>query len=368
MISQPSPYLQEIEHEAKVASEVVTRKTPQFLKTLDLVSESYLAQVLIAVWDSGLYEYVRQHGAVEIGRAAAELGLDAEVLGSLIEYLVGRALLKPAGAAYVLTERGESYWNYVTRGLLTSHVAGYNPLLIQLGPLLRKEISLEDPALDRLGRLVALGASYTLSGSGMVQWVMKELERLGGSDILDLGCGAGNFLIQLALSWPQVKGVGVDMSASAIAEARKRAQECGLLERLSFHTATVSAQPMSLSAEVVEQVEVLTAMYMLHEFGGRGGADNISSVIAALRRQFPGRKLLMLEGTRANPIEMCEAPPRSFSQLDYSFIHPLSRQGPLRTPDEWQQIIENAGAKLLDRIPGFKLVASWISMYIVGLD
>jgi hypothetical protein len=113
---------------------------------------------------------------------------------------------------------------------------------------------------------------------------------------------------------------------------------------------------------------VITAMYMLHEFGGRGGPEKISEIIASLRRQFPGRKLLLLEGTRADPLETGRAPQSNYAQLDYSFIHPLSRQGPLRTPDEWREIIERAGARLLERIPGFKLVPGWISMYIVGLD
>jgi hypothetical protein len=83
--------------------------------------------------------------------------------------------------------------------------------------------------------------------------------------------------------------------------------------------------------------------------------------------QFPGRKLLMLEGERADPVAMCANPPRTLAQLDYSFIHPISRQGPLRTPPEWEQIIKSAGATLVERVPGFGQVPQWISLYIIDL-
>ena len=66
------------------------------------------------------------------------------------------------------------------------------------------------------------------------------------------------------------------------------------------------------------------------------------SVLGSLRKQFPGRTLLMAEGTRADPVELGARPQRTYAQLDYSFIHPLSRQGPLRSPEEWEQMIEAA--------------------------
>jgi hypothetical protein len=125
---------------------------------------------------------------------------------------------------------------------------------------------------------------------------------------------------------------------------------------------------MPIDREILEKVDTLTAMYLLHEFAGRGGPAAITAAISQLRQQFPGRKLLMLEGERADPAALFATPPRTFAQLDYSFIHPLSRQGPLRTPTEWEEIIESAGATLVERIPGFGQVPGWISLYIIALE
>jgi SAM-dependent methyltransferase len=286
----------------------------------------------------------------------------------LLEYLLGRGLMAPDGESLALSDRGRVYWNYVTRGVLMAHLGGYNPMLTRLGPLLRREIDLNDPSLDRDGRLVAIGSGCSLLGNGTITWIQREVRRLGGRYVLDLGCGAGDFLIQLALRWQDGGGAGIDMSAEAIAAARQSAAAHGVADRLVFCEARLSEKPMELPDHVLDRVDTLTAMYMLHEFAGDGGIERITSMLASLRKQFPGRKLLMAEGARADALEANARPPRTYAQLDYSFIHPLSRQGPLRTPEEWEQIIETAGARLLERIPGFNMIPAWISLYVIGFD
>jgi SAM-dependent methyltransferase len=358
---------EEADREAKICADLIGRSLGAYLKSVALVSDAYLAQVLVALWDSGMYEYIRKHDRFQPAEAAAELKLDPAILQSLIDYLVGRGLMGVDNGSVFLSDKGKPYWNYITRGVLTSHLAGYNQMLVHLGPLLRREIDMHDPRLDRDGRLVATGSGYALLGSGTIPWILKIIHQLGGRHVLDLGCGAGGFLIQLALRWPDGAGIGIDMNAEAIKEATANARRCGVSDRVSFHQARIAHEPMALSAEAVAKVDTLTAMYLLHEFYGRGGAESIISAIAQLRKQFPGRRLLMLEGARADPAAMSANPPRTFAQLDYSFIHPLSKQGPLRTPEEWKQMIESAGAKQLDRITGFGPVPAWISLYVIGL-
>jgi ribosomal protein L11 methylase PrmA len=357
----------EIDREAKICADLVGRSLGAYLKTVGLVSDAYLAQVLVALWDSGMYEYVRTRQRITIDASSKDLSLEPAVLRSLVEYLVGWGILAPEQDGFVLSDKGRSYWNYITRGILTSHLAGYNQLLVHLGPLLRKEIDLNDPRLDRSGRLVASGSGYALLGSGTIPWILKLIKQLGGKYVMDVGCGAGDFLIQLALRWPDGAGIGFDMNADAIAEATANAERCGVAERISFHHARLSAEPMTISRAILDKVDTLTAMYLLHEFAGRGGADAIIAGIYQLRKQFPGRKLLMLEGERVDPATLSAAPPRTFAQLDYTFIHPLSRQGPLRTATEWKEIIKSAGATLQERVPGFGQVPGWISLYIISL-
>jgi SAM-dependent methyltransferase len=361
------PTLQEIDQEIATAREVVTRSVIPFLKSVELISESYLAQTLIALWDSGVYEYVRRQGRIEIETAAHELGLDAGILRVLIEYLVGRGLLNVDGEACLLSDKGRAYWNYVTRGALISHLAGYNALLTHLGPALRKEIDLSDPSLARSERLVAVGAGCTLLGSDMVPWILETIRELKGNCVLDLGCGSGIFLTHLIRQWADGRGIGIDRNREAVADARTRAQSCGFADRLEYFEALLSGEPMNLSREILDRVDLVTAIFIVHEFSGRGGDQALVSVFTSLRRQLPGRKLLLVEGSRADPYLRKAGPVRSHAQLDYSLIHPLSGQGRLKSCEEWQQLIEASGAKVQKIVPGFKLVPAWINLYIIEL-
>jgi len=365
--SSREPSLQEVDGEIVVARETVTRSISHFLKSIEVISESYLAQVLIALWDSGLFEYVRRQGHVRVSAAADELGLDQEILLILVEYLTGRGLMTFDGSSYSLSERGNVYWNYITRGALTSHLAGYNELLTNLGPALRKEIGLNDPSMARSERLVATGAACTLLGSDMVPWILEAVRAENAHCVLDLGCGTGIFLTHLARQWPEGRGIGIDRNGAVVAEARSRADSQNLANRLEFHEAVLSGEPMCISPDVLEGVDVITAIFIIHEFSGRGGDAALISVIAALRNQFPRRTLLLVEGSRADPYERKIGPVRSHAQLDYSLIHPLSGQGRLKSSVEWGQIIGAAGATLRKTIPGFKLIPAWINLYVIDL-
>ncbi len=359
--------LQELEAEIQTGRKLASQSVREFLSTVAMVSEVYLAQVLIALWDSGFYEYVRKHERVEAGRCCEELGFEPSIFNELMNYLVGRGIFEPVEGGLQLSEKGRPYWNYVTRGVLTANVGGYNQLLVHLGPLVRGEMTLDDRRLDRDGRLVGVGANYTLLGSGTVPWVARVINELGGKFVLDVGCGGGLFLVHLALKWPGGGGVGIDMDGGAIEAAKTNAADYGVSDRVEFRQAKLSPEPIDLPRETIEKVDVVTAMYVLHEFGGVGGPELISKMIGWIKKQFPGRKLILAEGTRADPVAMCKNPPATYAQLDYSFFHPLSRQGPLRTPEEWKGIIENAGAKLVERIGGFGTIPGWISLFVIEL-
>ena len=334
--------------EAELARAIVFPPRPE---ELELSSQYVYAQVLHALWDSGFYEYVREHP--RFGRAAVveALGLDAMTFEWLMYYLIGRGVVRaPAdakaegGGELELTEKGARVTNTIARGLLNLYVGGYSALLSNLGPLLRKEILLDDPRLDRSARHAAAGTEDVTCVRVVPQVidVLKEHEVRG---VLDLGCGTGGFLIQ----WAQLTGgwgAGVDMSEGALGAARVNAADFQVSERLSFYLGEVGKDALPIDAAVVEKIEALTAMFMLHEFGRRGDAA-IVKVLAALRAQFAGKLLLALEMQPVDVSALNGRPPPAMDALDYHFIHPLSRQGEPRPRDAWEQIYAQAGMKLL---------------------
>lgn len=55
-----------------------------------------------------------------------------------------------------------------------------------------------------------------------------------GAHVADVGCGRGRALIELATAYPDITGVGYDLSDSQLEGARRNAQEAGVSDRLRF--------------------------------------------------------------------------------------------------------------------------------------
>jgi ubiquinone/menaquinone biosynthesis C-methylase UbiE len=318
---------------------------PPNAEELSLSSTYIYAQVVFALWDSGFYDYVRERPRFSRAAVVEALGLDRTTFDRLAYYMIGRGVLRsPAEGELELTEKGQRVTNTLARGLLNLYVGGYSGLLANLGPLLRREITVDDSKLDRSARHAAAGTE-DMTCVRVVPQVIEMLGEHGVKGILDLGCGTGGFLIQ----WARLTGgfgAGVDMSAPALAAARQNAADQGVSDRLSFHQAEVGKDAIPIDEDAARRIDAITAMFMLHEFG-RAGDAAIARVLASLKAQLGGKLLIALEMLPVDVDALNGRPPPAVDALDYHFIHMLSRQGEPRTKEVWERIYQEAGMKLV---------------------
>lgn len=68
------------------------------------------------------------------------------------------------------------------------------------------------------------------SFSGLTQRLLERMAPMPGSNVIDIGCGAGELSLALARNRPQARITGVDVSADLIHAARERAGQRDLLE------------------------------------------------------------------------------------------------------------------------------------------
>lgn len=113
-----------------------------------------------------------------------------------------------------------------------------------------------DRATADLARMT--GQSHRLT---LVDQVLSRLDGVGrrlddGGLVVDVGCGAGAALAQVAAAYPQARCRGYDPSPSAIALARRRAHEAGL-NNLTFVEAGAEELPAGLDADLVMTLDVL---------------------------------------------------------------------------------------------------------------
>jgi SAM-dependent methyltransferase len=70
------------------------------------------------------------------------------------------------------------------------------------------------------------------------------VERLRtGITVADIGCGHGHSTVQMAEAFPNSRFRGFDVHAESIAEARRNAEEAGVVERTQFMTARAADYP-----------------------------------------------------------------------------------------------------------------------------
>jgi SAM-dependent methyltransferase len=84
--------------------------------------------------------------------------------------------------------------------------------------------------------------------------------------VLDVGCGLGASSIALARAYPRVQVLGIDLDQASVTEARARAAEAGVADRVTFtvgDAAHVTAQA---------RFELVTIFEALHDMGDPVGA------------------------------------------------------------------------------------------------
>jgi 2-polyprenyl-3-methyl-5-hydroxy-6-metoxy-1,4-benzoquinol methylase len=91
-----------------------------------------------------------------------------------------------------------------------------------------------------------------------LEGVVEKLER--GALVADVGCGHGASSILMAQAFPNCTLVGSDYHDGSIETARRRAQEAGVAERVSFHVAPAAAYSGS-------GYDLVTMFDCLHDMG-----------------------------------------------------------------------------------------------------
>ncbi|MDG4763208.1 class I SAM-dependent methyltransferase [Solwaraspora sp. WMMD406] len=354
----------DLRHEGRRVMQQLEDGPNPVVEARQMMSQTILAHVLLGLSDAGFYEYVAGRDEFSMDKAIDSLDLDAFTFTALVEYLLGcGALVRRGDDVFGVTAKGERLFNVYTRGVLNVYLGGYQTVLKSLGEVLTTRLPLNDPALARSTRHAAAGTAYSTCAFTLPE-VFAVMRGRGGRICLDLGCGTGDFLLQWVLQDPDARGVGVDMSAAALAQARDSAARWGVADRLEFHEARVGPEPLAVPPGALDQVDVVSSMYMLHELG-RDGRRAIVDVVRSLRAQLPGRQLLVLEVESCEPDDFAalSPPPPHLGRLDYRLIHQLSGQGLPRTRADWHGIFDEAGCAVVE--PGTPTGGSLI--YVVDM-
>jgi SAM-dependent methyltransferase len=118
-------------------------------------------------------------------------------------------------------------------------------------------------------------------------------ERLqSGAEVAEVGCGAGQCLIPVALAFPNSKFTGFDVDATSLVRAREKAHRAGALARVSFEQVAAESIPHG------ERFDLAMAFNCIHDMAFPRRA--LAGIRNALK---PGGVLLWSEADASDRLE-----------------------------------------------------------------
>jgi SAM-dependent methyltransferase len=160
-----------------------------------------------------------------------------------------------------------------------------------------------------------------------------------GGAVLEVGCGTGNLLVQLAKAFPKARCIGVDIDADSLASARQRLEKAGIADRAEARQGTVGQVVARASVDAVVMVEVL------HEIAPRLRPSVIEESAAALK---PGGWLVIVDETYPSTLEEMRKPEFRFPLM--TGFEEMVWGNVLPTREEQEKLLRDAGlAGSIDR-------------------
>jgi len=153
-----------------------------------------------------------------------------------------------------------------------------------------------------------------------------------GGSVLEVGCGTGNLLVQLAKAFPRAHVVGVDIDADSLALAHGRIDKAGVSDRAQARHGSVGSAVPPSSVDAVVMVEVL------HEIAPKLRPSVINECGAALRS---GGWMVIVDETYPSTLQELRKPEFRFPLM--TGFEEMLWGNVLPTREEQEKLLRDAG-------------------------
>jgi 2-ketoarginine methyltransferase len=314
---------------------------PQLVEGLQPLRGFALATAIQNLFAGGLYDAIAEQPGARVEVLADELGLGRERVEALLTFLANEEVVVIDGGRVELSEKGLRLGGL--RAWYEMMIGGYGKTLLDMGDHLLSA----SPPVPRDGGLVASG-SCGISLHDSLPVVRRLLAGSGRTyeTFLDLGCGSGVYLTELAGWYPELRAVGIEPSEEAVAAARAWVASVGMEDRIRIELA--DAVPF-LEAGAVRADLVLLG-FVLHEILGQRGEDGVRAMLAAVFAANPDADLVIIDiDTGFGDPDRMRHPLAMAYYNSYFLLHPFTEQR-LERLGYWEDLFESCGIRIVERL------------------
>lgn len=292
----------------------------------EIISSMHLCHAVFALADSGILDNLRN------GKRRPDEGLLEGVVEKIgkdfLEYLVQRGVLDRRTDGFALSRKGELLTSDVALARLGVYLESYGSVVSRLNELLTGK-AVYGTDVHRNGG--PLGKhSATMFSLFHTPVLVEAMRGRGVARMLDIGCGGGSLLVDACKRDPEFTGIGLDIDADAIEEAKRLARQEGVADRLEFVVG--DAFDPQRWPEVCLSADGLCIVSALHELF-RDGEQAVIGMLNAYRAMLPEQKILLV----GEPEIRYDA---KDNDDDFYLVHILTNQGLPRKRAAWLEVFE----------------------------
>lgn len=305
----------------------------------------YLVHVIDAFRQVGLLEALSPKATVQ--ELSRRFGYAPDILSGLLDFVASRTSLVHRSSGGYEMDPDHPDTRFALH-ILDQYAGAYGPCLTALPEILTGQ-SRGDDLIDPSRHAAAF------AGADRVQVdpdVLRLLDQMQITQLLDIGCSTAGMLIEHALRHPHACCIGLDASPAATSTAAERIAAAGLEQRVRVLTGDLRDVGILLDRHQRDQVQCIVASNVLNAFFGATGGAAIDAALSALRAAFPQRFMVISDyfGTLGQPAHSRSGGQRG---LVHDVAQLLSGQGvPPGDVDSWAAILARNGCTLVKAFEG----------------
>jgi SAM-dependent methyltransferase len=302
----------------------------------DLFNSAVASWAIAAGWEIGALDELSGKGELAVRDFAEEHNLHVQSTRGMFTALASVGVVEREGDTILPGPlfdevfQTKSFFHWLTRGSASLFTA--MPAVMKNANRVGEFYTRDAPAISFACREI------NAEVFDPVFWQAMDTLGLPFTKVADLGCGSGERLRQIARRHPGVQGLGLDISPSALVDAKAATAEAGLGDRITFGVADARAlEPRPEFADV----DLVTSFMMAHDFWPR---ENCIASFRKLREVFPNARRLLL----ADTARLTDLPDHRFPMfnLGYEVGHDLMGVY-LPTMEDWEDVFPETGWRLL---------------------